>query len=142
MTKIKQAYYYFFYIIYKSIEYTSELAGGKFYTAFKTSVVMIALEFWFTITLLNYYNIFVDRNIHFPKVIYIAIALFFSILSYITIDHNDTWKKYNSEFSKLPNSSKNNIGKIMVWGIVLFIVINFIYSIYLMSLIDWSQYNR
>ncbi len=30
MNKIEKAYYYFYYKIYKSIEYTSEKVGGAF----------------------------------------------------------------------------------------------------------------
>ncbi|MCJ7932441.1 MAG: hypothetical protein MUW56_02090 [Chryseobacterium sp.] len=96
---------------------------------------MIALEFWFTITLLNYYNIFVNRNIHFSKSVYISIALFFVILSYFSIDYEEIWKKYNKEFDQLPKS-KNRIGSWIVFGIILFIIGNFVYSIYLMSQIN------
>jgi len=137
MQKIKRFYYYFFYKIYISIEYSSRLSGGSFFSVFKTSIVMIALEFWFTITFLNYYNMFIDKSIHFSKIIYIGIAVFFSILSYITIDYNDTWKKYNIEFNNL-SKRRDKIGTIIVFGLVLFIVINFIFSIYLMSQINWN----
>lgn len=139
MEFIKKSYYYFFYKVFKSIEYTSDLSGGKFFSAFKASIVLIALEFWLTIAILNYYNIFIDRHVHFPKSYYVGIALFFSFLSYITIDYNDVWKYYNRKFDKLPKQ-KNKIGSWIVFLIIIFIITFFIYSIYLMSQIDWSQY--
>ncbi len=139
MKFIKKGYYYFFYKIYNSIEYTSELSGGKFLSTFKTSIVMIALEFWFAISILNYYNIFINRNLHFSKTVYIGIALILSLISYITIDYNDTWKRYKKEFDDLPDS-KSKIGTVIVFGIIIFVIANFIYSLYLMSQIDWSQY--
>lgn len=127
---IKKLYYYFFYKMYKAIQYTS-YPFGNFLLGFKASLLVIALEIWFSITILNYYNIFIDRNIHFSKSIYLGIVLFFSILSYITIDYSSTWKKYNQKFDQLPKK-KNIIGSWIAVLIVLIIIMNFIFSFYLL----------
>jgi len=136
---IKKLYYYFFYKIYKTIDYTSDASGGKFMTSFKTGIVIIALEFWLTIAILNYYNVFFDKTINFSKGVYVIIALFFSVLSYITIDYNKVWKSYYVEFDKLP-TKKNKAGGWVVFGISAFIIAFFVYSIYLMSQINWILY--
>ncbi|GAA5102629.1 hypothetical protein GCM10023210_43820 [Chryseobacterium ginsengisoli] len=59
---IKKAYYYLFYKIYKSIEYTSEEFGGAFWTDFKTGLVIGALEIWLLLSIGNYYSIITKKN--------------------------------------------------------------------------------
>ncbi|KPE51058.1 hypothetical protein [Chryseobacterium indologenes] len=138
---MKRAYYYFFTEIYKSVEYTSDLLGGKFLTSFKASIVMVALETWWLMSLGAYYSIHtktaIELSISMP-IIYIPLIIII-LFNYLTIDYNSAWKKYNSDFDNLPKN-KNRIGSWLVLGIVIFIILNFIYSIYLMSQIDWSQY--
>ena len=131
MEKIKRVYYYFFYKIYKSIEYTSEMFGGKFWSDLKTGIVVMVLEFWIVISLFNYYNVFIDKNFHFSKSIYITVVILFSILTYFTIDHTEIWKEYNKEFDKLPKE-RNKKGSWVVFGIILIIIANFIFSLYLL----------
>lgn len=57
--------------------------------------------------------------------------LSFLLTSYITIDYNDTWKKYILEFDKLP-TEKNKVGSIIVWSVIIVIVANMIFSYYLL----------
>ncbi|SEH49298.1 hypothetical protein [Chryseobacterium culicis] len=123
MEKIKKAYYYFFYKLYKHSK------GSIFPENFTGSIFLGTLGIWFTITLLNYYNIFIDKSINFTKEVYIGIAVFFLLTSYITIDYNDTWKKYNQEFDQLP-TEKNKVGGIIVWSVIIVIVANMIFSYY------------
>ena len=141
MKKIKNAYYYFFYKIYCSIEYTSDLSGGKFLSSFKAGLVMIALEIWMLMSLGAYYAIYtktaIELSISMP-VIYIPLIIIIGF-NYFTLDYTDVWKKYNNEFDKLPKQ-KNRIGGWIVFSIVLLVIANLIYSFYLMSQIDWSQY--
>ncbi|WP_300687363.1 hypothetical protein [Chryseobacterium sp.] len=126
MEKIKKAYYYFFYKLYKHSK------GSIFPEDFTGSIFLGTLGIWFTITLLNYYNIFIDKSINFTKGVYIGIAVFFLLTSYITIDYNNTWKKYNLEFDQL-SKEKNKIGGIIVWSIIVLVIINMIFSYYLLS---------
>ncbi|WP_326983452.1 hypothetical protein VUJ46_02585 [Chryseobacterium sp. MYb264] len=138
---IKKAYYYFFYKIYKSIEYTSKEFGGKFMTTFKASLVLIVLQIWFLFSLGIYYAIWSKKSIELSlnmPVIYIPL-LIIVFSNYYAIDYLKIWKEYNSNFDKLPKE-KNKIGGWIVFGIILLIILNLIYSFYLMSQIDWSQY--
>lgn len=141
MEILKKMYYYFFYKIYCSIEYTSELSGGKFLSAFKASLVMIALEIWILISLGAYYafstKTAVELSISQPIVI-IPLVIIVGF-NYFTFDYTDIWKNYNKEFEKLPKK-KNQIGGWIVFDFVLFVISNLIFSFYLMSQIDWSQY--
>jgi hypothetical protein len=61
------------------------------------------------------------------------------LINYVAFIHTDVWKDYVIEFDKMPKK-KNRIGSWIVFGIVLFIISNLIFSFYLMSRIDWSQY--
>ncbi|MCJ7933581.1 MAG: hypothetical protein MUW56_08065 [Chryseobacterium sp.] len=141
MEFIKKSYYYFFYKIYRSIEYTSELSGGSFLTSFKAGFVMIVLEIWVLMSLGAYYATYtktaVELSISMP-IIYIPLLIIIGF-NYFTLDYKDTWKGYNAEFDRLPKN-KNRLGSWIVFGIVLLIISNLVYSFYLMSQIDWSQY--
>lgn len=138
---IKKAYYYFFYKIYKSIEYTSEELGGAFWTDFKAGLAIAALEIWLLLSIGNYFSVVTKKNeelsITMP-VVYIPVLILF-ILNYFSFMHNDKWKEYNRKFDQLPKST-NIIGTWIVVGIIVFIIGNLIYSFYLMSQIDWSLY--
>jgi hypothetical protein len=141
MKFIKKSYYYFFYKIYRSIEYTSELSGGKFLTLFKAGVVMIALEIWILISISAYYAIYkkisLELSLSMP-IIYIPLLIIVAF-NYFTLDYKDNWKKYNTEFANY-SKKKNRIGGWIVFGIIVLIMANLIYSFYLMSEIDWSKY--
>ncbi|RUT68553.1 hypothetical protein D0817_20730 [Flavobacterium cupreum] len=141
MKFIKKSYYYFFYRIYRSIEFTSELSGGKFLTFFKAGVVMIALEIWIFFSFGNYYTIcsktFVEITFSMP-IIYIPLLIIVGF-NYFTLDYKDNWKKYNGEFANY-SKRKNRIGGWIVFGIILIIIFNLIFSFYLVSQVDWSQY--
>jgi hypothetical protein len=141
MKFIKKSYYYFFYKIYRSIEYTSELSGGKFLTFYKTGLVMLALETWIFFSLLAYYKIYTKISIQLlisMPIIYIPAIIIYAF-NYFTLDYKDNWRQFNAEFANY-SKRKNRIGGWIVFGIILIIVSNLIYSFYLMSQIDWSQY--
>lgn len=53
--------------------------------------------------------------------------------------HTDIWKEYVIEFDQL-SKKKNRIGGWIVFGVVLLVVMNLIFSFYLMSQVDWSMY--
>jgi len=139
INKIKRAYYYYFYKIYKSIEYTSEQFGGSFWTDFKAGVVMIALEIWTILLLINYYNIFLNRYFHLEKRTFFFLGFIIIVVNYLAFVHTDIWKEYNKNFDKLPKEV-NKKGSWIVFGITIFIIVNLIFSFYLMNQIDWSRY--
>lgn len=134
MEKIKKAYYYFFYKIYKSIEYTSELVGGAFWTDFKAGLVILTFELWIIGSFLNYYSIINDQklDIYFISPILLIFLTIFSIINYFAFMHNDIWKKYNENFEKLPKK-ENQKGTIIVWMIAVFITLNFFGSAFLLQ---------
>ncbi|WP_326983430.1 hypothetical protein VUJ46_02465 [Chryseobacterium sp. MYb264] len=127
---MKKAYYYFFYKLYKIMLWTSS-PFENFYSKFRASLALIALELWVIFTIRNYYHIVNNSN---PKLssnllLYVITALII-ISNYISIDYyNYVWEKYKTEFDKLPKK-KNTLGGIIVWGIILFITVNFLLSIH------------
>lgn len=138
---IKRAYYYFFYKIYKSIEYTSEELGGGFWSDWKASFVLDCCLYFIISSIFIYYKIFFNRFVHLSDnnldvlLTIIPVALF----NYFVFLHKNQWKSIVVEFDKLPKE-KNIIGSWIVFGIVLLIIVNLIFSFYLMSQIDWSKY--
>lgn len=130
MNKIKQAYYYFFYKIYKVMLWTSA-PFGNFFSDFRASLVIIALEIWFCITIYSYLSIFIGEKISvsitepsgfIPYVVIVGLNIYFFNSSY-------KWKPYFEEFENW-SKRKNLIGSIIVWSIILFIIINFFASIH------------
>ncbi|MRX42083.1 hypothetical protein GJU43_22665 [Flavobacterium sp. LC2016-23] len=141
MEFIKKSYYYFFYRIYRSIEYTSELSGGKFLTEYKAGLVMLALETWGLFSLANYYTVYekisTELSISMP-IVYVPAVIVYAF-NYLTIHYKDRWKQYNTEFANY-SKKKNRIGGWIVFGIILLIISNLIFSFYLMGEVDWSKY--
>lgn len=140
MRRIKRHYYYFYYKWYRLVEYTSTELGGAFLTDFKAGIAIIALQIWFVVSFFNYYNIFIDRHINFSKDTYITIGLIMAFLNTLLLSFvRDKWKEYFKEFDSFPKE-KQRKGSWIVFGISAFIVLNLIFSFYLMMHIDWDQY--
>ncbi|PZR20477.1 MAG: hypothetical protein DI535_29890 [Citrobacter freundii] len=134
MKKIKRAYYYFFYKLYKAAKYTS-YPFGDFLLDFRAAIGIVILEAWIFISLLLYLS-FIDKlpielTILSPIVYLPAILIF--VVNYIAFIHTDIWKQYNKEFDKL-SKKQNRIGSWIVLGIVLLIVGNLILSVYCLDL--------
>ena len=134
MEKIKKAYYYFFYKIYKSIIYTSDKVGGEFWSDFKAGIALLALELWFFGTILNYYAIIINTKFTTTTIFIILLIplVFLSILHYFAFIHTDIWKEYSKQFDKL-SEEKNKKGTIIVCIIAVFIASNFLGSIFLLQ---------
>lgn len=102
---------------------------------------MLALEAWIFFSLLAYYKIYTKISIQLlisMPIIYIPAIIIYAF-NYFTLDYKDNWRQFNAEFANY-SKRKNRIGGWIVFGIILIIVSNLIYSFYLMSQIDWSQY--
>lgn len=127
---IKKIYYYFFYKIYKSVQYTSA-PFGEFLTNFKAGVVMIVLELWTLLSMINYYTFITENKVDlsFSKPIMYIPFIFIIGFNYYTLDYLDVWKRYNREFERLPKK-KNTIGSWVVFLIVIILTTNFIFSFY------------
>ena len=131
MEKIKRRYYYFYYTIYK--------AWGKdphllFSTRFRADLVIGAVKIWTVISLFSYLSIFLGYRIKLsitePLGLIPLLLVLGSTLYFFTFSNK--WKSYFKEFDKLPKR-KNQIGRIIVWGIVIFSFINLIFSVSLMK---------
>jgi hypothetical protein len=134
---VKKAYYYFFYKIYQVTLTGAIKSLSKFYA----SLIIMALEFAFLLSLFVYYKIFIDRyaalEVKSFKTLVFAIPIF--LLDYFYFIRTDKWKDYIAEFD-LWSKRKKRLGSIIVSSIILLIIINLIFSFYLMSRIDWRPY--
>ncbi|SHG85572.1 hypothetical protein, partial [Chryseobacterium vrystaatense] len=129
MKRIKQGYNYFFYKIYKSTEYTSEMGGGKFWSDWKAGIILDLLCFFLCFSILIYYKIIENNHQELGNAIIFMGLLFIVIPNYFIFHHQDKWKRIITDFDKLPKK-KNSIGTWIVFGIVLLIIGNFIFSFY------------
>ncbi|WP_326983446.1 hypothetical protein VUJ46_02550 [Chryseobacterium sp. MYb264] len=133
MRKINKIYDYFFYKMYKWVEYTSELGGGRFWSDWKASLSMDGIIYFIIISLFIYckvifgYTIDINFDNRYVLILVIPVALF----NYFVFNHNDRWRRIISTFDELP-SKKNVIGGWIVLGIILMIISNLIFSYYLL----------
>ena len=137
MEKIKRAYYYLFYKLYKWYE----KAPVVWWSDWKAVVSIVALEVWVITSGFIYYKILFNRHIHLSDSQWdlIICALLIIIPNYLIFIHTDKWRDYIREFDQLPKRT-NKIGGWIVFGVILLIIANLIFAFYQMSLIDWSQY--
>ncbi|MEZ5045778.1 MAG: hypothetical protein R2831_02185 [Chitinophagaceae bacterium] len=126
MERIKRAYYYFYYKIYKawSRNYNPLLSNN-----FKADVSLMAIKIWLLGTIDNYLAFILNKDtkdITFfnPKIIIALILVIGSTFYFFTFSNK--WKPYFDEFEKLPKR-KNLIGGIIVWSIVVFVLFNVFY---------------
>lgn len=133
---MKRAYYYLFYKFYKLWD---NISFPKFWSDWKAGISIIFIEILCIYTIVIYYNIFVNRYFELKKTPMIIVTMIICATNYMLFVHTDAWKEYVKEFDKLPKRT-NRIGSWIVFGIVLFIIINLVFSFYLMSRIDWSLY--
>jgi hypothetical protein len=134
---MKQAYYYLFYKFYRM----SEAAPSRWWSEWKASLALDALIGFFIFSLLIYYKVLINPYTHIggKTETIIVMGILILIPNYFIFHHGDYWKVIVAEFDQLPKK-KNRIGSWIVFGVVLFVIANLIFSFYLMSQIDWSQY--
>lgn len=127
MSKIKNAYYYLFYKLYKWYE------RGPFIwmSDWKASINMDVLMIFLFSSLLNYYKVFFNPTSEIGEGnILIVFGIIISLSNYFIFQHKDQWKVIIQEFDTLPKQT-NIIGTLRVWLFVILIISNFIYSFYL-----------
>ncbi len=134
MKKIHKAYQYFYYKIYKSIEYTSE-SQGVFWSEWKTSFILLVLEIFILLSTINYYTFFSNNIINFDShnLLIFGVVLFITTINYFIFHYNDKWKDININFDKLPQIKNKQYG-IIVWSIILLIVFSLGFSFYCLDL--------
>jgi len=127
MNKIKRAYYFAFYIIYLHAKRSSTIFSHEFIA----SLYIIILEISLLISFTNYYNLILDTNAGIVRnEILIMIVLFLAFIDYLIFHKNDKWKSIVKEFDNLPKK-QIEITKWKVYSVVIFVILNFIFSYYL-----------
>ena len=133
MEKIKRAYYYLFYKLYKWYE----KAPVVWWSDWKAVVSIVALEIWFLLSIGTYFSVFTKKTIELtvthPIVFIPTVSII--LVNYLIFIHTDKWKDIVKEFDQLPKRT-NKIGGWIVFGVILLIVANLIFAFYQMSLID------
>nr|WP_315031173.1 hypothetical protein [uncultured Chryseobacterium sp.] len=130
MKNIKRVYYYFFYKLYNHYQDSS----APWWSDFKASASMGALEIWLILSILNYFLLLTGKTtgeitIWQPSIFIPIIMLF--LLHYFAFIHTDIWREYNKEFDKLPRESNKRNG-IITWSVIVFIIVNTVFSYYLL----------
>ncbi len=136
MNKIKRAYDYLFFTIYRFWE----TALSKWWSEGKTIITLIILKI---LILLNIYGLVIynykvlenpiSKSRYFPYILALIIYLF----DHYYFLHKKKWKKKVHSFKGI-NKKKDKMGIIIVCTAILLIFSSFIYSIYLVSTVDWG----
>jgi len=126
-----EMYYYFFYKLYK-ITLTGRI---KSLASWWAGVLIMGLEASLLLSFYNYYEVFVDRNAELKllsaKVLIPVAAIF--IINHFAFDRTEVWKDYAARFDRWPRK-KNQKGSWIVGIIIGLMVLNLVFSYYLMSL--------
>ena len=130
-------YYYLFYRLYRFYEN----APAKWSSDWKAELTIDALEVSILLSIFVYYTVFTKNRIDFGNgsVVIITYLALIAIPNYFIFQHRDRWRKYVSKFQKWPKG-KNKIGGFFVFFFIALVVVNFIFSYYLLSQINWKNY--
>ncbi len=127
--KLLKLYQYFFYKLYKSIEYTSV---PKFWSEWKAIGLLILLEIW-TINIIDVlFHYFTGMAMSSTSGILenyqIFVIIFLVLINYYIFYYKDRWKEYILYFED-KSKSQYRYG-----GIIVFIIVFLIISLYLLCL--------
>ncbi|WP_131535589.1 hypothetical protein [Pedobacter nototheniae] len=129
--KIKEAYYYFYYTIYKA---WSKNYNPLLTNRFKADICITVLQIWMIIALYAYMSIFlgvrIELSIGQPLGFIPFLLAFCTTLYFFTFSNK--WKSSFEEFEKWPKKKKR-IGSLIVWCVVIFILFNLVFSVKLMN---------
>ncbi|UZT97251.1 hypothetical protein ODZ84_18980 [Chryseobacterium fluminis] len=125
---VKKVYCYFFYKLYK---FWDGVSYPKFWSDWKSSLTLDCLIYFIVTSAFIYYKVFFNITVHLSEnnnniFISVIVIVFFN---YFIFHHQDQWKDLITEYDKLPER-KNNIGSWIVFGVILLIVGNLIFSFY------------
>lgn len=136
--RVKKIYPYIFYKLYRF----SEAAPSKWWSEWKASIALLALELWLIVSVFVYYDVIFKKGLPDDTIIVLVGGIIIAILAWIKyylFYRNDRWRAYVKDFDQLPQR-QNIIGTVLVCILILLIISNLIFSFYLMSQIDWSLY--
>lgn len=125
----------YYYLFYKLFNFWEKISFPKFWSAFKAEVSIMALEIWLVMSVVNYYTVFIDRHFYLNKIVFMLIVVCIVIVNLKFFTYSSVWKDYNVRFERL-SKNQNLIGGIIVWCIICMIILNFIYSFYLLYQLD------
>jgi len=139
MKKIKTAYAYLFFFLYKQVSKPKP----QFLLYFKTAVSLVALEFMIVIATFIYFTDITKLSLlpEKPNIYLILLTIVpFIFIKFWFFERKDKWKNYVSKFEQWPEKRKKKWNLIMRI-IIFFVIANVVFSFYLMSQIDWTKYN-
>lgn len=128
---MRKIYPYIFYKLYKF----SEAAPSKWWSDWKATVALLALELWFIMSVFIYYDLITNKGLPADNIVAIVGGLTIGVLvliKYLVFYRYDRWRTYVAEFDKWPKR-KNKIGTVLVCMLVFVIISNLIFSFYLLS---------
>jgi hypothetical protein len=128
--RLKNAYYYFFYKLYKF----SENSPSRWISDWKAELAIDVLWIFIGLSCMVYYTVFTQRviNVGSGKSVVILYIICVALPNYFIFHHRGQWKKIIYEFDKLPKRI-NRIGSWIVVGIIILVIVNLVFSFYLMS---------
>lgn len=122
-------YYYLFYKFYRLFE---AFRTTRWLTDVKAGGAVMALEILFLFSMNDYYEFMTGKHRRLEmnsKEILIPLSIL-GIIKWIFFVKDDIWKDYVDKFDAWPKE-KNKKGFWVVVGVVVFVIANFIYGIYL-----------
>lgn len=131
MNKIKQAYYYLFYKLYKHAQKSPTIFPYDFIAGLYLEVLIVFI----VLSVTNYYDYITKNFIDFGsgKGLALFFILIVTIPNYFIFYYKDQWKDIVKEFDQLPKE-KNKKGSIIVWSVIILIITNMVFSYYLLSM--------
>ena len=129
--KFIKTYQYLYYKIYNFLKLT-ELDG--FWMEWRAYCLMISINIFALFSILNYFTVITKVYIKFPdnKIWICIFSLVLSLVNYRLLLSKNRWKEIIKEFDKLPRKT-NDKGTLVSWIIIIFIIVNLIFSFFLMS---------
>lgn len=133
---MKKSYEYFYYRLYKHFE-----KGGVWMTEWKASLAMDVFTYFIIASVMIYYKIFYNRGFHLSERNYdvLGMVLIVAGFNYFVFHHKNNWRQIVQHYEQL-DKNKQRIRGWIVFSVVILILANLLFSFYLMSKIDWSQY--
>lgn len=126
----KKAYYYLFYKLTKVFPDQPFMPSSEY----RAGVVILVLEAWLLLSFPFYYAAFFGNKFHFklnhPIAYILAGAL--ALLNYMAFYRANRWERYAKEFKHWPER-KNRIGGWLVFGVIVAVISNCIFSVYCLS---------
>jgi hypothetical protein len=126
---LKKMYYYLFYKFYKLFE---AFKTTRWLTDFKAGIVIAVLEIWLLFSVYSYIDVINGKRTEYDlislKVILPSAIIF--LIKWFAFVKDDSWKDYVKEFDEWPKE-KNRKGTWVVVSIVLFVMGNLVFSLYL-----------